>query len=111
MQDTDARRVHEGGHIRWGANMALLLAIHRLAMDFRIPIGSRAIRKLSPAALNFRMADDPEVMATSSFHRTNVRCRLKSLLDERVGFKAAAEPRVIYPVRRRFGQVTRARLN
>ena len=27
------------------------------------------------------------------------------------GLKAAAEPRVIYPVRRRFGQVTRARLN
>ena len=60
MQDTDARRVHECGHIPWGANTALLLAIHRLAMDFRIPIGSRAIRKLSPSALNFRIADDPE---------------------------------------------------
>jgi hypothetical protein len=47
----------------------------------------------------------------SAFFGTNVRCRFKSLLDERAGLKAAAEPRVIYPVRRRFGQVTRARLN
>src|SRR5208283_1448432 len=43
-----------------------------------------------------------ELVTISAFHRTNVRCRLKSLLDERVGLKAASEPRVIYPVRRRF---------
>jgi hypothetical protein len=43
---------------------------------------------------------------TRAFLGTNVGCRLKSLLDKRVGLKTAAEPSVIDPVRRVSSKAT-----